>query len=103
MALLHDPHQVSVTEAAQRGVAGLVADAEAGSDVVVTRRQQPVAVLVSFQRLAQIDTVISDLHDLALVLARSATDTGHRTSIDDVLTAFGHTRESLAAVEDDES
>ncbi|WP_035857703.1 type II toxin-antitoxin system Phd/YefM family antitoxin [Cryptosporangium arvum] len=102
MALLHDPHQVSVTEAAQRGVAGLVAEAEAGADVVVTRRHQPVAVLVSFQRLEQIDTVLSDLHDLALVLARSATDTGHRTSIDDVLTAFGHTRESLAASGDDE-
>ncbi|WP_343948802.1 hypothetical protein [Nonomuraea longicatena] len=36
--------------------------------------------------------------DLALVLARLATDTGERIPLDDVLAAFGHTRESLAAV-----
>jgi hypothetical protein len=37
----------------------------------------------------------SDLRDLALVLARAVTDAGGRTSIDDVLQAFGQTRESL--------
>ncbi|GHH37928.1 hypothetical protein [Lentzea cavernae] len=44
-----------------------------------------------------------DSRDLALVLARSVTDTGGRISFDDVLAAFGHTRDSLASVEDDES
>lgn len=37
----------------------------------------------------------ADLGDLALVLARQLTDSGHRTSLDDVITLFGHTRESL--------
>lgn len=83
-------------------MAGLVSDAEHGSDVVVTRRQQPVAAVVSMRRLAEIEQAVADLHDLALVLARSATDSGQRTSLDDVLSAFGHTRESLRALPDDE-
>jgi hypothetical protein len=36
------------------------------------------------------------------VLARAVTDAGRRTSFDDVLAAFGHTRESLGALPDDE-
>ncbi|MCW6008411.1 hypothetical protein K1W54_28290 [Micromonospora sp. CPCC 205371] len=102
MTILHDPQQVSVTEAAQRGVAGLVSDAEHGSDVVVTRRQKPVVAVVSMHRLTQIEEAVTDLHDLALVLARSATDKGRRTAVDDVLAAFGHTRDSIEALQDDE-
>jgi prevent-host-death family protein len=102
MTILHDARELSVTEATHRGVAGLVSDAEHGSDVVVTRRHRPVAAVVSIQRLAEIDEATADLRDLALVLARSVTDSGARTSLDDVLTAFGHTRESLAALPDDE-
>jgi len=102
MTILHEPRRLSVTEATQRGVAGLVADAEQGSDVIVTRRQEPVAAVVSMRRLAAIDEVVGDLHDLALVLVRSATDSGRRIPLDDVLSAFGETRESLAALPDDE-
>jgi prevent-host-death family protein len=100
MSILQDPQEVSVTEAAKRGVAGLVAAAEQGSDIVVTRRQQPVAAVVSVRRLAEIERTAADLHDLALVLVRAATDTGHRTSLDEVMAAFGHTRESLAQLPD---
>jgi hypothetical protein len=46
------------------------------------------------------EATTADLRDLVLVLARSVTDTGRRLSLDDVLTAFGHTRESLAAMEE---
>ena len=102
MTLLDDVHEVSVTEAAQRGVAGLVADAERGANLVVTRRNRPVAYVVSVDRLAELDRVAEDLIDLVLVLARSATDSGSRIPLDDVLAAFGHTRESLAALPDDE-
>jgi antitoxin (DNA-binding transcriptional repressor) of toxin-antitoxin stability system len=102
MTMLQDPRQVSVTEATQRGVAGLVTDAEHGSDVIVTRRQQPVVAVVSMRRLAEIEGAVSDLQDLALVLARSASDSGRRTPLDDVLAAFGHTRESLERLPDDE-
>ncbi|RBQ15784.1 hypothetical protein DP939_33745 [Spongiactinospora rosea] len=102
MELLHGATEVSVTEAAQQGVARLVADAEHGADVVVTRRQRPVAAVVSMQRFHELETAAADLRDLALVLARTVTDTGERVSLDAVLTAFGHTRESLAALPDDE-
>ncbi|WP_433514591.1 hypothetical protein ACQP2T_02610 [Nonomuraea sp. CA-143628] len=44
----------------------------------------------------------ADLRDLALVLARSVADTGERVSLDEVIAAFGHSRESLAALPDDE-
>jgi antitoxin (DNA-binding transcriptional repressor) of toxin-antitoxin stability system len=47
MTLLKNAREVSVSEATQRGVAGLVADAEQGSDVIVTRRHQAVAAVVS--------------------------------------------------------
>ena len=102
MTILRDARELSVTEAAQRGVAGLVADAERGSDLVVTRRHRPVAAVVSISRLTELDEAAADLRDLALVLARAATDTGRRTSLDEVIEAFGHTRESLAELPDDE-
>lgn len=102
MTIMRDARELSVTEAARRGVAGLVADAERGSDLVVTRRNHPVAAVVGIARLELLEAAESDLRDLALVLARAATDTGHRTSLDDVLAAFGHTRESLAALPEDD-
>ncbi|MEU7862946.1 type II toxin-antitoxin system prevent-host-death family antitoxin [Nonomuraea sp. NPDC049141] len=102
MTVLHDATELSVTEAAQRGVARLVADAEQGTDLVVTRRHQPVAAVVSIRRLKELEEAAADLRDLALVLARSVGDTGERVSLDDVLAAFGQTRESLAAIPDDE-
>ncbi|MBB6346687.1 MULTISPECIES: type II toxin-antitoxin system prevent-host-death family antitoxin [Nonomuraea] len=102
MTVLHDATELSVTEAAQRGVARLVADAEQGADLVVTRRHQPVAAVVSIRRLNELEEAAADLRDLALVLARSVTDTGERVSLDEVLAAFGHTRESLSAIPDDE-
>jgi antitoxin (DNA-binding transcriptional repressor) of toxin-antitoxin stability system len=80
----------------------LVAEAESGHDLLVTRRQQPVAAIVSVHRLAAIEDTVADLRDLALVLARTATDSGERTSLDDILAATGHTRESLADLPDEE-
>jgi len=88
-------HEITVSEATKRGVAGLVADAER-SDIVVTRRSQPVAAVVSMRRIAELDELAEVLRDLALVLARSATDGGNPTSLDEVLAAFGHTRQSLS-------
>jgi prevent-host-death family protein len=100
--MLPNPHEVSVTEASQRGVAGLVADAERGADVVVTRHHRPVAAVIGIGRLTELEEAEADLRDLALVLTRAVTDAGRRTSLDDVLAAFGHSRESLGALTDDE-
>lgn len=102
MTILPDARELTVTEAAQRGIAGLVAEAEQGADLVVTRRHRPVAAVVGMSRLASLEEAESDLRDLALVLARAATDSGRRTSLDDVLAAFGHSRESLAELPDNE-
>jgi prevent-host-death family protein len=69
MTILRDAHELTVTEAAQRGVAGLVAEAERGSDLVVTRRRRPVAAVVGIERLTHLEEAESDLRDQALVLA----------------------------------
>jgi hypothetical protein len=55
---------------------------------------------VSMDRRADFGEAAADVCDLALVLARGVTDTGRRVSLDDVLKAFGQTRESLAALPD---
>lgn len=50
---------------------------------------------VELDRLRDLEELADDLRDLALVLARQATDTGERVSLDEVLAALGYTRESL--------
>lgn len=72
-ALLPDQHQLTVAEVTERGLARLLADARTGKDIIVTYHDEPVVVIVSMQRLTQIDTTVSELHNLALVLARPAT------------------------------
>jgi len=80
---------LSVTAASARGVARLVADAAHGIEVVATRHHKPVAAVVGVERLAELDAVADDLRDLALVIARAADDSGRRTSLSEVATAFG--------------
>lgn len=88
---------ISVTDAASKGVPKLVREAESGHDVVVSRRNRPVAVVISMARLAAIEEREGDLRDLALVLVRAATDDGQRTSLDDAITALGFDRAELEA------
>src|SRR5947209_18949299 len=88
---------LSVTEASSRGVAGLVKSVEAGTDVVVARHGRPVAAVVSMARLVELQELERDLRDTALVLARLATDTGHRASLDEVIMAVGFDRATLQA------
>lgn len=59
------------------------------------------AVAGVHRRPAEIEEAIADLRDLKIIFARSVTDSGRRTSFDEVLAAFGHTRDSIAAVEDE--
>ena len=101
MALLHDRELLSVTEAARRGVSGLLADAESGKDIVVARHAKPVAVVVSMERFGELQALEEDLRDLAVVLAPVATDGGRRTTFDDVLTAFGTSRAELEELADE--
>jgi prevent-host-death family protein len=91
MVMLHDRHQMSVSDATRRGVSGLLADAESGQDIIVARHAKPVAAVVSMQRFGELQA-----------LTRVATDTGRRTSLDDALAAFGTTRAELEDLDDDD-
>jgi prevent-host-death family protein len=83
---------LSVTEASRRGVARLVADAAHGHEVVVERHGRPVAAVVDIERFDEVTRLRDDLRDLALVIGRAAGDDGRRTSLDDVVDAFGRAR-----------
>ena len=91
------PATVSVTEAAEHGLPALIRDAELSGQINVTRRNRPVAAVVSMDRLNEIRTLEADLRTTALVLARMVTDTGVRTSLDEAIAAFGFDRATLEA------
>jgi prevent-host-death family protein len=95
--LRENPTVLSVTEAAGKGVAGLVKAAEAGEDVMVERHHKPVAAVIGVERLRRLEELEEDLLDALLVLTRAATDSGGRTSLDEMLSRLGTDRESLEA------
>jgi prevent-host-death family protein len=97
MAIPVASYVVSVSEATALGVAGLVRAAEQGEDVFVSRRGRPVAVMVSVDRLDRLRDLESDLRDVALVMARSASDTGSRIGLDEAIAALGFSRKELEA------
>jgi PHD/YefM family antitoxin component YafN of YafNO toxin-antitoxin module len=80
--------RISVTEASARGVARLAADAAHDAEVVILRRGEPVAAVVSIARLEALDAVRADLRDLALVMGRAVADDGRRLTLDDVRAAY---------------
>jgi prevent-host-death family protein len=84
--------QLSVTEASRRGIARLVADAAHDTEVVVLRHGRPVAAIVGYERFTELEQLRDDLRDLALVIGRAVADDGRRTSLDDVVDAFGRAR-----------
>ena len=97
MELMERARRISVTEASSQGVAGLVREASAVGDVVVTRHGQPVAAVVSMGRLQRLSDLEEQLREAALALVRAATDDGARTSLDDAIAAFGFSRSELEA------
>lgn len=97
MPFATSPHAVSVTEAASKGVPGLVRTAEYGEDVVVERHGKAVAAIVSMAHLEDIRRLESDLRDSVLLLARIVTDDGSRTGLDDAIASAGMSRAELEA------
>jgi len=91
---------VQITEAGRRGVSKLVADAEAGHTTVLRRRAEPVAAVVSYRDVQRLADLERDLTDVALVLARAASDSGNRSALDDVISSYGYTRQQLASMDD---
>lgn len=96
-AAAFDPDVVSVTDAAGRGVPGLVREAEQGHDIVIARRGQPVAAVVSIERLKRLRDLEADLRSATLVLTRAMTDDGSRHELGDVIASFGFDRAELEA------
>jgi prevent-host-death family protein len=95
MAAIIGERSISVTAASQRGVSGLVKDAESGTDVVVERHGRPVAAIVSMRHLNELAELEADLRSAALVLARVANDDGRRADLNEVITALGFDRGEL--------
>ncbi len=89
-----------ITEASRRGVSRLVADAEGGQTTILRRHSEPVAAVIGYQELLRLQALERDLVDVALVLARAATDDGQRTSLDEVIDGFGYTRGQLEAMDE---
>lgn len=101
-SLAANPHTISVTEAAARGVSSLVRSAEHGEDIVVERHGRAVAAVVSMTHLEEISRLERDLRESVLLLARMATDSGTRTDLNTVINAFGLSRAELEAELDDD-
>jgi prevent-host-death family protein len=95
MTVLVGERSISVTAASERGVSGLLKDAESGTDIVVERHGRPVAAIVSMRHLDELAELEADLRSAALVLARAASDDGRRTDLDEVITALGFDRSEL--------
>lgn len=91
---------VPITEAGRRGVSRLVADAEAGHPTLLHRRSEPVAAVVGYREVERLVELERDLTDVALVLARAASDSGRRSALDAVIESAGYTREQLAEMDD---
>lgn len=89
-----------IAEASRRGVSKLVADAESGHATILRRHSEPVAAVIGYQELLRLQGLERDLVDAALVLARAATDSGRRTSLDDVIEGLGYSRARLEAMDE---
>ncbi|MDV2978418.1 type II toxin-antitoxin system Phd/YefM family antitoxin [Glutamicibacter sp. HZAU] len=88
---------MSITEASRSGLSALVAAAEEGHDTVLSRHGKVVAEVVSAKEIAQLRQDRETLRDAALVMARFATDSGARTTLDQALEFFNLDRAELEA------
>lgn len=88
---------LTITEASRAGISALVASAEAGNDIPLSRHGKVVAEVVSAEEICSLRRDRDTLRDAALVMARFATDTGIRTDLDQAMESFGFTRAELEA------
>ena len=88
---------LTITEASRAGISALVASAEAGNDIPLSRHGKVVAEVVSAEEISSLRRDRDTLRDAALVMARFATDTGIRTDLDQAMESFGFTRAELEA------
>lgn len=88
---------LTITEASRAGLSALVASAEGGNDITLSRHGKVVAEVVSAEEISELRRDRDTLRDAALVMARFATDTGIRTDLDQAMESFGFTRAELEA------
>lgn len=88
---------LSITEASRTGLSALVAAAEKGREVPLSRHGKIVAEVVSAREIAELRHDRETLRDAALVMARFATDSGVRTDLDHAMEFFHLDRATLEA------
>ncbi|WP_207345586.1 prevent-host-death family protein [Arthrobacter sp. E3] len=88
---------LTITEASRAGISALVASAEAGNDIPLSRHGKVVAEVVSAEEISSLRRDRDTLRDAALVMARFATDTCIRTDLNQAMESFGFTRAELEA------
>lgn len=96
MAIVDSADLLSISDANKLGISALVRDAEAGRERILLRNNRPVAAVIGMDQFEQLQTLQDDLLDIVLTSARMLTTSDRRTSLDEVLTFFGFTREQLA-------
>ena len=87
---------MSVTDAQARGLSALIREAETGQDVLLERRNQTVAAVVSIERLNEVRRQAEDLRDLTLVVLRCLTYDGTTVAWADVKASLGITADDFA-------
>ncbi|MBK5224617.1 MAG: hypothetical protein JJE52_17435 [Acidimicrobiia bacterium] len=94
-----EPEVLTVEEARRRG-------ASLFSDVLLDH--QPIAISVGHERVVvvsgqdyeDLEEIQRDLFDGIVAVARIATDSGRRTTLDEIIKLHGITEEELAAIEE---
>jgi antitoxin (DNA-binding transcriptional repressor) of toxin-antitoxin stability system len=102
--LVDTEHLLPISEASNRGISRLAADAESGHEYVLLRNSKPVAAVVSMarmERLQHLEEVEEDLRLMTVALARTITDPGNRTSFAKVLARFGLDEDDLVTPDED--
>jgi antitoxin (DNA-binding transcriptional repressor) of toxin-antitoxin stability system len=95
---------VSIGKISEGGLSRMVREAEDGRHKVILRSNKPVAAIVDIQtmnRLQNLEAREEELRDFAVALARTATDSGERTSLDKLAANLGVDLDSLSHLDDE--
>ena len=89
---------LSITQAAAKGVSGVVGLVEKGQALILERHGRPVATVLSIAKAAELEEYEQDLRSLALVLVRAATDNGERFTLNQAMELVGVTQSEIDAI-----
>jgi len=95
---------VSIGKINEGGLSRIVREAEDGRHKVILRSNKPVAAIVDIQtmnRLQNLEAREEELRDFAVALARTATDTGDRVSLEKLAAEMGVDLDNLGHLDDE--